>query len=155
MREIPTPGAAAIEAAAEWPTASAFGIPQPHRLWLLHRTRRAFGLPPQLLLSMNPLRFTRLRWRIFLSCLGVIFLTPLCMLLGSRIPIAGAVLTGAAFFVYLLLVNIPGLIFREPLFTFQEFGAIPQGLPGWATVIGFWIVAAFFLSWPANLKRDE
>ena len=30
-------GAAAIKAAAEWPTASASGISQPHRLWLPHR----------------------------------------------------------------------------------------------------------------------
>ena len=36
-------GATAIKAAAEWPTASAFGIPQPHRLWLLHRVRWAPG----------------------------------------------------------------------------------------------------------------
>ncbi len=77
------------------------------------------------------------------------------MLVGSRFPIAGVVLTGAAFFAYLLLVNIPGLIFRQPLFTFQEFGAIPQGLAGWATVIGFWIIVVFLLSWPANFKRDR
>ena len=40
--------AAALMAAAEWPTASAFGIPQPHRLWLLHRARWAPGHSNQL-----------------------------------------------------------------------------------------------------------
>ncbi len=104
---------------------------------------------------MNPFTFTRLRRKIFLSCLGVIFLTPVCMFVGSRIPIAGAVVTGVAFFAYLFLVNIPGLIFRGPLFRFEEFGAIPQGLAGWTMVIAFWVVAAFLLSWPANCKRDH
>ena len=104
---------------------------------------------------MNPFKFTRLRWRIFLGLLGAVPLSLVCVLIAMRIPIIGTVVTGVAFFAYLFLINVPGLIFREPLFTFQEFGAIPQGLVGWSTVIGFWIVAAFFLSWPANLKRDQ
>ncbi len=104
---------------------------------------------------MNPFKFTRLRWWIFLGFLGAIPLSLACVFIASRIPIMGAIVTGVAFFAYLFLINIPGLIFREPLFTFQEFGAIPQGVAGWGTVIGFWIVAAFLLSWPANCKRDR
>ncbi len=103
---------------------------------------------------MNPFKFTRLRWQIFLGSLAAIPLSFACVFIASRIPIIGAMVVGVAFFAYLFLINIPGLIFREPLFTFQEFGAIPQGLVGWGTVIGFWIVAAFVLSWPANLTRD-
>ncbi len=76
---------------------------------------------------MNPFRFTALRWRVFLGFLGAIVLLPVGMFLAIRIPVVGMVLGGVALIGALLLVHIPGLVFREPLFRFEEFGAIPLG----------------------------
>ncbi len=104
---------------------------------------------------MNPFLFTPLRWRVFLILLAIIILLPVSMFFAVRIPVIGAVLGVMVFVGAIFLVSIPGVIFRGPLFRFEEFGAIPQGVLGWTTVVGFWIAVAFLLSWPANFKRHR
>ena len=104
---------------------------------------------------MNPFYFSPLRWRVFLTLIAAMLILPLSMFLAVRIPVIGTILGGVAFIGTILLVHIPGVIFRAPLFRFEEFGAIPQGIFGWATVVMFWVTVAFFLSWPANLRRSR
>ena len=104
---------------------------------------------------MNPIHFSPLRWRVFLILIAAMILLPISLFLAIRVPVIGTVLGGVVFIGAILLVHIPGLLFREPLFRFQEFGADPQGILGWAAVVVFWIAIAFLLSWPANCWRGR
>ena len=135
------------------------------RRWRNWQTRRSqkpvpkglgVQLPPSAFsLKMNPFYFSPLRWRVFLTLIATMLLLPISLFLAVRIPVIGTILGGVAFIGAILLVHIPGVIFREPLFRFEEFGAIPQGILGWATVVVFWIAIAFLFSWPANCWRGR
>ncbi|MEE9294609.1 MAG: hypothetical protein V3W34_06585 [Phycisphaerae bacterium] len=55
--------------------------------------------------------------------------------------------------VWLLWLNIPAFLLSAVgirSYEFQEFGALPKGPTDLAFIVGFWVIAAFFLSWITN-----
>ena len=61
-----------------------------------------------------------------------------------------------AFLPYLLWINIPGFplaAIGSPFYDLQQFGALPKGFMGWALIVLFYVLAAFFLSLIGNRPK--
>ena len=105
---------------------------------------------------MNPFAFTRLRKKLFIGLLIIFFGIPL--LLAGVLVVESAfhvtsVLSAVAFVAFGYLFFVPTYLFGEPLF---QWGILPgpKGPLGWMVTILFYLLAAFLLSWPGNLRKN-
>lgn len=99
--------------------------------------------------GMNLFYFDKRRSISFVKFLMVFLLPFLLVRLGGFFLII-------FFFPALLFINIVGILFGwTGLFDFQEFGAMPYGVPGWIVVILFYLAVSLLLSGMGSSSKKE
>lgn len=97
---------------------------------------------------MNLLQFNKRRSKSLVSWLAILLTPGLLML----VPVVNIFTLP----VWILWITIPATLFSVlgiRTYEFQEFGAMPKGPTDSAFIVGFWVIAAFFLSGITSRKK--
>ena len=97
---------------------------------------------------MSVLDLNKRRVKSFVSWLAILLTPGLLMV----VPMVN-IFTLPVWVLWITVPAIPLSVLGIRSYKFQEFGAMPKGTLDWACIVGFWVMAACFLSWMTNRKK--